>query len=80
MKLLILFNKGHNSSKTRAQCSEIIYKVTFLISIKFEFFFYGKVKVQVFWEGNKNLKKFPPCINIKTSGSFFKFCGLLTIS
>ena len=42
MKLLIFFNKGHNSSKTRAQCPEIIYEVTFLFSIQFEFFFYGK--------------------------------------
>ena len=46
MKLLIFFNKGHNLSKTRAQCPEIIYEVTFLISIQFNlnFSFMEKLK------------------------------------
>ena len=38
------------------------------------------IKLQGFLKGHKNFKNSRTCFDVKTTGDFFKFCGLLTMS
>ena len=38
------------------------------------------LKVQIFLEGHKSLKKMPTLTSLSNGGDIFKFCGILTIS